>query len=395
MSLRIHVPVSETLLDDAGQYSGAAVHLLRDGMYSLDGVTPYFAREPGMSVWLAAIYAFFGIENRFMVFFLQATLFLAAALAWVQELSKHVQKRSAELSLLFLVCLPPVYHVLFSLYREGLALSLALLFITAILRLVRARSVWSAICAGAALGALTLTYTTFLLLPVILLPVFLYYGVGWKRCVLFLITFAVVLSPWAIRNTVQTGSMCLTGCNRAALQWYVRGVQTRDLHGLEPLRCLYSEYISRHWEGRSDACSFNAVMHRKWPDGFKATPEDARAVADGRQLILAHLPNYVWLTFVEVLELHLPYVNGWGFWYNLLSVISMIVVYIGVLGVFPLFRRPPPFLIVFTSILLYHTAVFALTDATPRYLLPVIFCYAALSGLGYSYFFSSIRRWNA
>lgn len=390
----MQLPLSETLLDDAGQYSAAAVHLVQDGMYSLDGVTPYFAREPGMSVWLAAIYAMFGIENRFMVFILQATFFLIAGLSFVQELSKHIHKKIAELCFFIFICLPPLYHVLFSLYREGLALSLAILFMTCTLRSVRTRSWVSVACAGALLGALTLTYTTFLLLPVILVPLLMFYRIGWKKCAVFLLTFAAVLSPWAIRNTIQTGSMCLTGCNRAALQWYVRGVQTRDLRGLEPLRCLYSEYISRNWDGRSDACSFNAVMHRKWPDGFKATPEDARAIADGRQLILSHIPNYMWLTFVEIIELHLPYVNGWGFWYNLLSVITMICMYIGILGVFPLFKRPPPFLVVFMSILLYHTAVFALTDATPRYLLPVIFCYVVLSGLGYSYFFSSIRRWN-
>jgi hypothetical protein len=266
---------------------------------------------------------------------------------------------------------------------------------TAVLRLVRTQSFQSAACAGIALGALTLTYTTFLLLPVVFFPLVLLVRTPWKYLIILFLAFAAVMSPWAIRNTMQTGSMCLTGCNRAALQWYVRGVQTRDLHGFEPLRCLYSEYISRNWDGRSDACSFNAVMHRKWPDGFKATPEDALAIADGRSLIFSHLPNYLWLTAVEVLELHLPYVNGWGFTYNLLSAIGMILVYAGIPWMFPLFLRRSPSLWILACIVVYHTGVFALTDATPRYLLPVIFCYTALSGVGYHRLLSRLPSWNA
>jgi hypothetical protein len=395
LPLRLNVPMSATLQDDAGQYSAAAVHLLQDGMYSLDGVTPYFAREPGMSVWLAGIYAVFGVENRVAVFVLQGLLFLCAAVLFTREFEKHAGKRAAGLSLLLIVLIAPVYHTVFSLYRESLALSLAMLFITMTLQLVRTKRWQSAALAGVLLGLTTLTYTTFLLLPVVLLPLLLFLRAGWKNLVLLMFAFAVTMSPWAIRNSLQTGSMCLTGCNRSAIQWYVRGVQTRDLHGLEPLRCLYSEYISRDWTGRSDACSFNAVMHRKWPDGFKATPEDVQAIADGQKLIIQYLPNYLWLTLTEVLELHLPYVNGWGFLYNLLAAAGMVLIYAGLPWSLPAMVRRSPYALILAFTAVYHTGVFALTDATPRYLLPALFCYTALSGVGYNRILSRIFKWNA
>lgn len=395
LPLRLALPLSQVLLDDAGQYSTPAVHLVQDGMYSLDGVTPYFAREPGMSVWLAAIYTVAGVENTTAVFVFQGMLLLAAMILFARELKYHAGERAAGLSFLLMTIVAPVYHTVFSLYRESLALSLGLLFVTCLLQLLRTKKAAAAALAGMCLGAMALTYATFLLLPVILFPVLLFLRVRWQHVFLCAVMMAAVLAPWGIRNMRHTGSLCLTGCNRAAVQWYVRGVQSREVHGIEPLRCLYSEYVSRDWTGRSAYCSFNGVMHVRWPEGFKALPEDRAAGKEGLQMIARHPFNYLWLSVFEVLELHLPYVNGWGFVYNLLAVLSMFVVYLGALFSIPVLLARKPFALILLSILLYHTAVFALTDATPRYLLPVIFCYSALSGIGYDRLLSRLFHWNA
>jgi hypothetical protein len=395
LPLRLALPLSQVLLDDAGQYSAPAVHLVQDGMYSLDGVEPYFAREPGMSVWLAAIYAIAGIENVTAVFIAQGLLLLAAAIFFTREFVQHTGERAAGLSFLLLTIVAPVYHAVFSLYRESLALSLGLLCLTCLLHLLRTKKALSAALAGMFLGAMALTYATFLLLPVILFPVLLFVRVRWQYLLLAAATMALVLAPWGIRNMRHTGSLCLTGCNRAAVQWYVRGVQSKEVHGLEPLRCLYSEYISRDWTGRSAYCSFNGVMHVRWPEGFKALPEDRAAGKEGLQMIAANPVNYLWLSLFEVLELHLPYVNGWGFIYNLLSILGMFIVYFGALFSLPVLFARKPFALVLLAVIAYHTAVFALTDATPRYLLPVLFCYTALSGVGFSRLFSRMLRWNA
>ncbi len=45
------------------------------------------------------------------------------------------------------------------------------------------------------------------------------------------------------------------------------------------------------------------------------------------------------------------------------------------------FFRPENLL--WATIIVYNTLVFILTDATPRYLVPVLFCYAVFSAIGY------------
>lgn len=387
---RLAVPPSATFVDDASQYNAAAVHLVQDGMYSLDGVEPFFAREPGMSVFLAGVYSVFGVENRVAIFTIHMVLVLAATLFFASEFRKQAGEPAAGAFLLLMALCPPVYHVIYTPVREALALSLALFVAGCVMKHVRTRDWRYAAMTGVLMGALSLTYTTFLLLPVLLLPTLWFIGVNWKRLLLMLGLMALTMAPWGMRNQRLTGDLCLTGCNRAALQWYVRGVQSEGMTGLEPFRCLWSEYVSRDWTGRSDVCSFNGVMHRRWPDGFKATPEDLAAGEEGIGLIIKHLPNYLWLSFTDIFELHLPYVNGWGFAYNALAALSMFVIYLGMLFSLTLWRNRffwP--LLVFIA---YNTAVFSLTDAIPRYLLPVIFCYMALSGVGYA---RLIRSWHA
>lgn len=378
--------------NDAVQYSGLAQHLLHSGMYSIDGIVPFFAREPAYSILLAGIYAVFGIENAIAVFAVQGLLILLAALFFASEL-RQVTNRRTEIIFLFLFCLcAPVWHVIFLVLRESLALSAALCGTAFLLRMLRRRSWADALGAGASLGVMILSYVTFLLLPVPLIPLLLFLRVDWKHVALFLLTAACVVAPWGIRNTIHTGQPCLTGCNRSAIQWYARGVQVRDLHGLEPLRCLWSEYMSRDWTGRSDACSFNAVMHRRWPDGFKATPDDLAAGKEGQRMILDHPFNYVWVTLTDVLELHFPFVDGWGRVYNVLAALSMLIFYMGVALSLSSWKKR--FIWLFLCIMIYHTAVFSLTDSTPRYLLPVIFCYGALAAVGYDRALSRISKWK-
>lgn len=387
---RLAVPSSATFVDDASQYNAVAVNLVQKGMYSLDGIEPFFAREPGMSVFLAGIYSVFGIENRVAIFAIQMLLVLAASLFFASEFRKGAGDRAAGIFLLLMTLCAPVYHVIFTPVREALALGMALVLAGCVMRLVRTRDWRFAACAGIVIGLLSVTYTTFLLLPVLLVPLLLLLKVRWTHAMVMLMLAVSAIAPWGLRNKHLTGDLCLTGCNRGALQWYIRGVQTEKLTGFEPFRCLWSEYASRDWTGRSDACSFNGVMRQRWPDGFKATPEDVIAGKEGMKTILSHFPNYLWVSFTDVFELHLPYVNGWGFGYNALAALSMVLIYVGML--FSLASWKKRFVWPLLVLIAYNTAVFSLTDATPRYLLPVIFCYMALSGIGYA---KLLRSWRA
>ena len=68
----------------------------------------------------------------------------------------------------------------------------------------------------------------------------------------------------------------------------------------------------------------------------------------------------------------------------------MVLIYVGML--FSLASWKNRFVWPLLVLIAYNTAVFSLTDATPRYLLPVIFCYMALSGIGYA---KLLRSWRA
>lgn len=376
-------------IDDASEYNALALNLLEHGAYSLDGKQPFFGREPGQSVFLAVVYAMFGTENWWGIFAMQGLLYLCAAHLFCREWSVLTNKRTAQITWFLLLTFPAVLHVVFAAIRESVTLSCCLLFLAFTLRLQRTQKWQYAVFAGTALGYLLLTYAPFMLLPIALVPVLWLCNVQWRSIGLLLGTCAVVVSPWLVRNYQHQGQLCFAGCNRSAVFWSVRGQQAEHLRGLEPLRCLWAEYISRDWSERSPYCSFNAVMHRTFPDGITGSEAD-KALGDiGKQKIMQHPVSYAWFSVFEILELHLPFVNGWGFLYNLLAAVSTCVVYIGcLLSLGTTWRRQ--YLLPLLC-MAYITGIFILTDATPRYLVPVVGCYIAFSAIGYD---RLLTRWH-
>lgn len=383
MGLLSFQDASQPLASDASQYEAAARSLVMTGSFSLDGVTPFFEREPGYSVFLAAVYAVFGVGAYDAVFVVQALLHLAAAYTFVRSVARFLPARGATLLFGLLLFAPPVFHALFALYRESLALSLAMFLTAALFRLERTRAWDAAVSSGLLLGALLLVDAPFLLFPLGLAALLLWWRVPWTRVLLCLVLAAGVVAPWVARNYAHVGMACFTGCYRSAIQWHVRGEQAEYIGiGLEPLRCLAAEYVTRDWSTISPFCSFNAVWHRRWPDGFVGVPEDAVIAREGQAKILAHLPNYLWFSLFEIVEFHLPYVNGWGRTYNLAAVAWTAIAYLGCLLAVPFLRRKEYLL--FAAFILYLTALYALTDATPRYAVPILHCYAFLAALGYT-----------
>lgn len=384
---RLLVPSEDTFSHDPGAYNQAAIHLAQEGFYSTDGITPTFEREPGYSTFLAVVYTLFGIENRLAIFFIQGVLTLLAALFLYQELRQLMGERIAMIFLFLFLALPSVWHTIFSAYRENFALVLLLLFTTSFLRFQRSPSWGSATLAGVLLSAIILTYIPFLFFPLFLLPLFWFSRVrvgeeysSPTRYFLVLLLPYLVVSLWGVRNTLQGVGFSVAAPERSTIVQHVRGEQAEYLRGFEPFRCLWSEYISRDWTGRPHQCSYNAVMHALG-ENPRFLEDPAGLATEGRWKILAFFPHYLWFSLVEVLELHLPFVNGWGFSYNVLAALSTIVLFIGILLSLPfIFRREYG---IFLALIFYSTALYSLTDATPRYLMPVLFCYALLSAVGY------------
>ena len=387
---RLSVPAADTFSHDPGDYNSAAVHLVTDGMYSTDGTHPFFEREPGYSVFLAAVYRIFGLENRLGIFLIQGILTLLAILLFTSELRRHVvRERIASTVLILFALLPSVYHTVFSAYRENFALILVLFFAASFLRLQRRPSFSAAVLSGVLLGSLLLTYIPFLFFPIFLIPL------AWVLPIPKRHLFAVILIPyvfillWSGRNFLQGGGFRIAAPERTAIMIYVRGEQAEHIRGLEPFRCLWAEYVSRNWEGRSAQCSFNGVMHGLVDSGRLGMEAPETIAAGGKAKILQFFPYYLWFSVFEVLEFHLPYVNGWGFTYNALAALSMVVLYLGCLFALPAVLKRE--YVIFFLLIAYSTIIFSLTDATPRYLLPIIFCYAVIAAVGYDWMLSKVR----
>lgn len=382
---QLNLPASYTFQDDADEYSAGAKSIVTNGMYSLDGQTPTMEREPGYSFFLAGIYFVFGLENRTAIFLLQAILYFVTVVVFTRELKHHTSDRIAGIALLFLLLTPSIFRIVFSVYRECLALSIFLLFATFLLKTRREPSWNNALIAGLTLGCLLLTYFPFVFFPIFLLALGFLWKMNKRHLALLILIPYLFIGAWGLRNVSQFGTFSVAGSFRSVWSIYVRAEQAEHLTGTEPLKCLWAEYISRDWSDQSHACSFNSLIHAKWPDNVPLGNE-SEIKDESVSKILSHLPNYLWFSVFEIVELHIPYVGGgWPFVYNALAALGMLILFVGcLLGIRAIWKPEYAF---FLLLIFYNTALFILTDATPRYLMPIFFCYAVLSAVGYSRLF--------
>lgn len=387
MPMALNLPSSDVFVSDAASYNAGAIHLAREGLYSVDGVHAYMEREPGFSLFLSFIYRVFGEENRFGIYLTQALLYLVASILFVSQLTRLANRRAAAICLVLLVSFPAVFHTIFSVNRESFILSMWLLLSAMLLQIAHLPSWKLSVTSGVLLGWLILAYMPFLFFPFFLLPIFWLYRIPWKYIVpLFCIPFILVLG-WSWRNELQNGEFRPVGDLRTTVMWYARADQAQYLRGLEPFYCLWSEYISRNWDGRSPYCSTVAIFHRKWPGGM-ALGNESEIAHESQARILRYFPYYLWFSVFEILELHIPFVDGTGYLYNRLAALGSAIIYAGIfVGFLGTFQRRYVFLWI---VAFYTVAVFSLTDATPRYIMPTIFAYIALAALSYDWFISSI-----
>jgi len=387
----IGIPINLLFDSDAISYSRGAINILLHGFYSLDGLMPFMDREPGMSFFLAFIYAVFGIENPVGFSFAQLIILFFSAWYFCAQASRVSGQRAAGICFLLLLTSGSVFHTVFSAYRECLALSLLMIFSGLFLSCGRSCGWWKSVFMGLIFGCVILTYYSFIFFPPVLLLVFWMKRLPLRYATTVLLVCYSLVGLWALRNFSYDGHFRVISSHRTAIMWYVRGEQAENLKGIEPFKCLFAEYVSRDWTGLARECSFNGLMHEKWPEGADVVVGATDVTRIGQAKIRAHIFNYLWFSAVDTIELHLPFLGGgWSHAYNIYAALTMFVMYVGFfLGIPSLLRRENIF---FVLLIGYNTAIFILTDATPRYLLPVIFCYTFIAGIGYDKFFSKVFR---
>ncbi len=374
------LPKDLTFVGDSKTYSLGAVNLLEIGTYSQDGIYPFIEREPLYSAFVAVVYSVFGLWNGIAVFAVQAVLYWLLSLFLSQKLASIFGKRTASIFFFLLLTSPSVLHGIFIVYREAFALLLLLGLSIAILSILERYRLRTAILIGVLLGFLPLAYYSFIFLPLFVLLYLWYRRVPKKALLWMFVLTAAILSFWGFRNQRIDGHFRIIGSDRTTVMLYARGEQAERLHGVEPFLCLWAEYVSRDWTGRSDACSVNSLMHRIWPSDQPSV--DTALAPLALEKIRSHFGWYLWDSLFQILELHLPFVGGgWPFLFNLFAAIGSAIIYVGCLLAFrSLFDRRMFF---FLLLIAYNTAFFALIAATPRYLIPVSFCYAMFAAIGY------------
>ncbi|TSC80447.1 MAG: hypothetical protein G01um101425_101 [Candidatus Peregrinibacteria bacterium Gr01-1014_25] len=381
---RLAEPATQTFADDAGDYHNVAAHLVREGMYSSGGIVPTNEREPGYSIVLALIYTVAGIGNRWAIFFAQAALQLIGAVVFMREWARWSSPRSATIAFVFLLLSPAVLHLVFFAYREAIAGSFMLLWFASLLRWLRTAHWPAAVAAGLAGGAVAMTYMP--LLPLLLLVpcICLLLRDARLQCAVLLCITIVPLLLWVGRNMQHpaTAECLLGGCTRGAAAWYVRSRQVTDLALWDPPRCLWAEYISHDIRRLPAACDFGVLAEHPLPVDPALRRIAERAMQhEALGKIMEHPAMHLWTSLWWLAEFHLPYVNGWGFAYNILETIATATLLLGALLAFVRRRSP---LLLMTAVIIIGSATFAMIDVEPRYRMPLLGAYAALASLGFT-----------
>lgn len=386
LPIRLREPTTTSFANDSAEYHAGALNIARTEFYSIDGKTPMMAREPGYSIFLGGVYKIFGEGNRTAIFLTQALLYFLSVLFFLNEYQKHGGARSAIICGILLLLHPPIFHMAFKVYRESVALSAALIFAALFLHSIRTKE-WPVIAlTGVALGILVLTYFSFLLLPIALIPLLFYLRLPWQKISIMMAIPLLLVCIWGTRNAAY-GKFQLLTPHRTATVWAMRATQAEEQSFADPWACLYAEYITRVWPHiPREHCRAEGFRYGSWVYPQLETDEGVRALGrEAKQRILASLPMYLFSSLFWLLEYHLPYVNGWGFTYNLLAIVSELIVYGGIaLAILRVQRIGKRFYLFFLVVALYGALLFSLTYAEPRYRMPTFFCYAALSSLGYA-----------
>jgi hypothetical protein len=301
-------------------------------------------------------------------------------------LRHHVPRWAPEIAAVFLFLQPAVYHVTLTAYRESLTLSCMLLLSAVLLSLCRRPSWLKAAGAGMLLGAILLTCITLIFVPLLLAPLLFFWNIPKRHLALMFFIPIVALSLWGLRNRIQTGEFRLIGTWRVASNLRRRAEQAETFRLRDPALCLWVEYVTRNRSQASPFC----------PERPELMSNDVavqqRSIPESKATILRHLPNHVWNSMFYAVELHLPFVNGWGLLYNLLEVAATALLYLGCLLSLPFVKKRIWGLCV--AFILAITIACAPIQALPRYHMYVFHSYVVLAGIGYALAFQWFRKDN-
>jgi hypothetical protein len=368
--------------NDAAAYSAGAKNISELGLYSFDGISPTDEREPGYSFFLAPIYLLFGQENLPAISIIQAGIYLLIVLLFIRELRKTQHSSVSDVTCVFLLLSPAIFRIVMTPFRESITLSLFLLFAAFFLSFVQRPSWTRSLGMGAAMACLILTFAPLLLFPICLIPVFIIQRLPKRFLLPVLFIPLLAASFWTIRNHSALGRYEFIDPFHSASLLNTRALQVQTFKPGDSLQCLWNEYITRNMKAQKPYCYVQFV---------KKNDDTTRQTRRENEGILLHaLPKFAWVALFGVIEYHLPYVGGWGHFYNIAEALVTLLLSIGVL--LSLRHIWKPFFAIFLLAMIYNIAISAVLIGLPRFRMVTFFTYAVLAGVGYGRYIAQWRR---
>ena len=210
------------LTGDATRYMESAVDLLARGWFTDRGVLSCY-QGPGYTVFVALVVFLFGQSEESVVGIQILLSAMTACLVYgvAREISRpsntHIPAVAAGLAAALNVGLVSFSVQLMS---ETLAVFLLMLAVFFCLRFAKRSNNYDLFLSALFLGLATLTRVAYYWYVVPLALIMLMYRVNWRRVVIFICLYVAILTPWAIRNTIQFGELMLSRSTNHYLLFY-------------------------------------------------------------------------------------------------------------------------------------------------------------------------------
>ncbi|MCX7847970.1 MAG: glycosyltransferase family 39 protein [bacterium] len=270
--------VRDVLQSDASEYYAASVNLLSNGVYATSfgwPSEPDNYRPPLFPLVALGVYRVMGVKP-LAVLVVNSVLFFLSVLL-VPVLTKVVVGEGGEGAgrwSVWFAAVCPVWVVTSLMYMpDALFTFLMGLFYLFWMMMVREMSIGRCLGAGCALGLATLTKPVVLYLPVVLIGILAWYAVrrrsvslGVRYGLVLLGTYAMVLTPWYVRNYRVYGRLSFVSYEGQSLLDFTAANVVRRVFGC-------------------DLVTARTVLHERLKDRYELGALEARARATLPRLV--------------------------------------------------------------------------------------------------------------
>ncbi|GEM_PF-4825654 len=411
---------SQVTRGDDQTYQSIALDILDKGTYTDAGQQTDV--EPLYPSFVAMLYKVFG-RSQDVVRIFQIAIFTATIVA-LYLLSKSLTTPTIAL---FTSSLAALFYGLVrptgSLNRETLIIFFAVIIVLALYKSCKSlKFIWFGI-AGAVLGLYVLLNSSaqfFFIFAIAGIILTLHHKITLKqvliRCIVFMVTFGIVLLPWIIRNKVNSADTVIAP--RAGLV-LLRRLETAQIlyqhYGLNLMGYTLGYFFSESINPNIIKEAFQPISHveerqtQLLKQGYSYGQIDSMFVSEFKSQIFTIPQKYIGIVLINFIHLNNPFVPHKGDWANVSTILlftsnnhaglgfflkaiiilglrAIWLTFFGLVlyGIYKIKSRWRSFIFVFIYIA-YINLVFSASHGIPRFSLPMYPFYILLAIIGLSH----------